>query len=98
VELISNGLKWAALVQVLEKVFMSAVLLLSVFWDAQTKESRERQDPFKQAPMTGAETAVRLLDILASLQLCRMRISAYSLLLQGLLTSTAADPQVHSHW
>lgn len=40
--------------------------------------------------------AVRALDCLAHLQFCRMRLSAYSALLQAVLTAAASSPMVRA--
>ncbi len=78
--------------QVLDKVFMCAVLLMSTFWDAAAKPVRGLAEG--QSRMAPEEVAVRLLDILGHLQFCRMRLSVYSLLLQALLTATANTSEV----
>ena len=64
---------------------MCAVLLLSTMWEG-------------VASSGGAPdgTAVVMVDALGCLQFCRMRLSAYSLLLQGLLTAIVKSPQVWS--
>ena len=40
--------------------------------------------------------AVRALDCLAHLQFCRMRLSAYSALLQAVLTAAASSPMARA--
>ncbi|BDA43549.1 hypothetical protein COCOBI_04-5610 [Coccomyxa sp. Obi] len=77
--------------QVLDKVFMCAVLLMSTFWDAAGK--REDRLAEGQSRMAPEEIAVRLLDVLGHLQFCRLRLSVYSLLLQALLSATARSTQ-----
>ncbi len=79
--------------QVLDKVFMCAVLLMSTFWDAAGKSDGRLAEG--QSRMAPEEVAVRLLDVLGHLQFCRMRLSVYSLLLQALLSATARSTQVY---
>ena len=43
-----------------------------------------------------AQVAVRALDCLAHLQFCRMRLSAYSALLQSVLTAAASSPMART--
>ncbi len=70
------------MLQVLDKVFMCAVLLLSTVWERASSGAG------------ASEVAAQLMDALAALQFCRMRLSAYALLLQGLLTALVKSPQV----
>ena len=70
------------MLQMLDKVFMCAVLLLSTVWEGASSGAG------------AAGAAVRLMDALGALQFCRMRLSAYALLLQGLLTALVKSPQV----
>ena len=73
--------------QVLDKAFMCAVLLMSTMWEGAASSGGARDD-----------MAVALMDALSCLQFCRMRLSVYSLLLQGLLTAIVKSPQVrHAH-
>ena len=85
--------------QVMDKVFMSVVLLLSTFWDAAAPE--ERSTARKGIAPSRQDSAVSLLDTLAHVQFCRMRLSAYSVLLQSLLQTAASDAEVDTttpHW
>ena len=78
--------------QVMDKVFMSIVLLLSTFWDAAGPEE-DQGTTLKGKASSRQGIAVSLLDTLAHVQFCRMRLSAYSVLLQSLLQTTASSPQ-----
>lgn len=71
--------------QVFDKVFMSAMLLLSTFWEI-AKANEPAQD----------KVAVLALDALAYLQFCRVRLPGYSDLLQALLSHAAGSPAVTS--
>lgn len=72
---------------------MSMVLLLSSFWDAAAP--KEQQGAPKQAAgLSRQDTAVQMLDTLAHIQFCRMRLSAYSVLLQSLLQTAATSAEV----
>lgn len=73
---------------------MCIVYLLVAFWESASTGRRPGLFLGEQSRMSQQEVAVRLLDILAYLQFCRMRLSVYSLLLQGLLSATANSAQV----
>ena len=74
---------------------MSIVLLLSTFWDAAAPE--EAQDTAQKSKASSRQgIAVGLMDTLTHVQFCRMRLSAYSVLLQSLLQTTASSPKVSS--
>ncbi|KAK9841030.1 hypothetical protein WJX81_006565 [Elliptochloris bilobata] len=76
--------------QVLDRAFSSAVVLLGAFWAvAVARPGVLRNRPQPPSP---DEVAVRALDCLAHLQFCRMRLSAYSALLQAVLTAAAGSP------
>lgn len=79
-------------VQVMDKAFMSIVLLLSTFWDAGAPEHRGTAHTVAASGRQGI--AVGLLDTLAHVQFCRMRLSAYSVLLQSLLQTAASSAEV----
>ena len=79
--------------QVLDKVFMSIVLLAASFWDAAAPEQAQ-QASVKISGLSKTSMAVSLLDTLAHLQFCRMRLSAYSVLLQNLLQAAASSAEV----
>ncbi len=81
--------------QVMDKVFMSIVLLLSTFWDAAAPEGKQGA-AHKGTAASRQGIAVSLLDTLAHVQFCRMRLSAYSVLLQSLLQTTASSAEVGS--
>ena len=72
---------------------MSIVLLLSNFWDAAAPAAEQgaQENP---AGLKRVDVAVALLDTLAHMQFCRMRLSAYSVLLQSLLQTTASSAEV----
>lgn len=80
--------------QVMDKVFMSVVLLLSTFWDTAIPEQQLQSKAQKDQGLSRQGIAVSLLDTLAHVQFCRMRLSAYSVLLQSLLQTTASSPEV----
>ncbi len=75
---------------------MSAVLLLSTFWEV-ARDRRRRgagERALRPQPPPPPEVAARILDTLAFLQLCRMRLTLYSMLLQSVLAFTAGSPEV----
>jgi hypothetical protein len=76
---------------------MCTVYVCSSFWEGATAGRPGTLFLREQSRMTRQEVAVRLLDILGYLQFCRMRLSVYSLLLQGLLSATANSAQVCCH-
>ena len=78
----------------LDKVFMSIVLLAASFWDTATPEQAQ-QAPGKILGLSKTTMVVSLLDTLAHLQFCRMRLSAYSVLLQNLLQAAASSAEVY---
>ena len=80
----------------MDKVFMSVVLLLSTFWDTAAPEQQQQSKARKDQGLSRQGIAVSLLDTLAHVQFCRMRLSAYSVLLQSLLQTTASSPEVSS--
>jgi hypothetical protein len=73
---------------------MSIVLLAASFWDAATPEQAQ-QAPGKILGLSKTTMVVSLLDTLAHLQFCRMRLSAYSVLLQNLLQAAASSAEVY---
>ena len=94
--------------QVLDKAFMSCVLLLSTFWEASAMSNEQPPPPTSPlraaAPAAAAVAeepvldqrdalAVLAMDALSALQFCRMRLSSYSLLLQDVLTALVRSPQ-----
>ena len=83
------------IMQVMDKVFMSIVLLLSTFWDAAAPEEVQGAT-HKGMALSRQGIAVSLLDTLAHVQFCRMRLSAYSVLLQNLLQTIASSAEVGS--
>ena len=72
---------------------MSLVLLLSTFWDAAAPKAQQGSARQPTAPSRQG-IAASLLDTLAHVQFCRMRLSAYSVLLQSLLQTTANSAEV----
>jgi hypothetical protein len=81
--------------QVLDKVFMSIILLAASFWDAAAPEQAQQATSRISSP-SNPSVVVGLLDTLAHLQFCRMRLSAYSVLLQNLLQAAASSAEVVS--
>ena len=72
---------------------MSIVLLLSSFWDAAVPPA-EQSAQGSPVGLKRVDVAVAFLDTLAHVQFCRMRLSAYSVLLQSLLQATASSAEV----
>ena len=89
----SSEQQLSSCLQVMDKIFMSIVLLLSSFWDAAVPAA-EQGAQGKSAGLKRADVAVAFLDTLAHVQFCRMRLSAYSVLLQSLLQATASSAEV----
>ncbi|KAK9829437.1 hypothetical protein WJX72_005867 [[Myrmecia] bisecta] len=87
----------AAVRQVLDKVFMAAVLLLTSFWEAATAAPARQRDLHTRGSLQRSNEspllAVKILYTLAHLHFCRMRLSAVSVLLKSVLAAVADDVQ-----
>lgn len=75
---------------------MAAVLLLSTFWEVAAVRAPKLAKVTRNLRKAdaAAELGVRILNTLSFLQLCRMRLTLYSMLLQSVLAVVASETAV----
>eukprot|EP00884_Botryococcus_braunii_P014432 jgi/Botrbrau1/22990/Bobra.0030s0054.1 len=85
----------AAMQQMLDKIFLAAILLLATMWEVASVHRASVSNPAKPRLVApdAALVAFRILNTLSFLQLCRMRLTSYYMLLHSVLETAASAPE-----